>query len=81
MEVVAEDIASRRLSVRGDLAALHRAFGVSLEAVSMDGTRWATGTDEPASMGNFSSFEISTMRRALLRVSIKIQRLQNSNGI
>ncbi|MFI9385506.1 protease pro-enzyme activation domain-containing protein [Kutzneria sp. NPDC052558] len=30
VEVVAEDPASRRLTVRGDLAALHRAFGVSL---------------------------------------------------
>ncbi|MFC0545220.1 S53 family peptidase [Kutzneria chonburiensis] len=39
VDVVAEDLASRRLSVRGDLAALHQAFGVSLEAVSMDGAR------------------------------------------
>jgi kumamolisin len=39
VDVVAADPASRRLSVRGDLAALNRAFGVSLEAVSMDGER------------------------------------------
>jgi kumamolisin len=39
VEVVAEDPGSRRLSVRGDLAALNRAFGVSLEAVSLGDTR------------------------------------------
>ncbi|GAA3435737.1 S53 family peptidase [Kutzneria kofuensis] len=35
VEVVAADPASRRLTVRGDLAAMHRAFGVSLEAVCL----------------------------------------------
>jgi kumamolisin len=39
VQVVAEDLASRRLSVRGDLAAMNRAFGVSLELVSAGDVR------------------------------------------
>lgn len=37
--VTAEDRASRRLTVRGDLAAMNRAFGVSLELVSVGDAR------------------------------------------
>ena len=35
VDVVAEDLGSRRLTVRGDLAAMRRAFGVTLERVSV----------------------------------------------
>jgi kumamolisin len=34
VDVIAEDLGSRRLTVRGDVAAMSRAFGVSLERVS-----------------------------------------------
>ena len=55
--------------VRAAVPDHHRALDLAFNGSSMSGSRHVTGSDDPASMGNFSRFDASTIHLAFSKLN------------